>query len=342
METVLITLFALFASVSPIDNLPVLWNHCVEVLVPFLKTDILTELNNLYAPIFKGITEPLQVVGYALTILLWLYGILKVESTLAEMKRPEAVFKHMLRLIIMIWLVQYAPDIVKAVWDIGVKLALTVTNSGDSLANFKFIVSGDNSLFYLIPEHDQSWNLWNLLGTTVVSANLGLFFVAIIAFICVILNIGARIAILLCAYQILTSILSRFFRLMLLYLVSPIAASACASEETQRVSIQFAKNLIAVSSEMALTIILLRLFKLITTFMFSDTTLIHKVNLVISYFLQSLFYDIVDASILSQVSTGLGTLMTATALFILLLFTLKSSIRGLNSIIDSLFGLHGV
>ena len=339
METVLVTLFLLFAQIQPIDSLISLYNSSIGFIETLLTTDIIGEMN---PAIFNGMIEPLKVVGFALTILLWLYGLLKVEGTLAEMKRPETVFKHMLRLIIMIWLVQYAPEIVKAIWDIGIKLAITAKTG---------IFSLDSNLFS-VPLGDvssQSWDLVSVIGT---SANLKLPLTIFIVLLCVACNIGARIVVLLCVYQIFTSILTRFFRLLLLYVISPIAAAGSASEETQRVSIQFAKNLIAVSSELALTTILLRLFRILCNYFIKDGNL----DLISTFqrVIQNFISGVIDVSAFAanNGTTGgssaayflgdLPLLLATTLLFMLLLFTLKSAIRGLNSIIDSLFGLHGV
>ena len=99
---IIIELLVNLLVVRSADGLATLWNYCMDAIAPFLTLDVLTEMTSGHVAFFNTITESLRVVGFALTILLWLYGILRVESTLAEMKRPEAVFKHMLRLIIMI------------------------------------------------------------------------------------------------------------------------------------------------------------------------------------------------------------------------------------------------
>ena len=347
MESVLVILFLLFVRIDPLDSLVTLWNAAMDWINSFLTLDVLNSmLSGTYSSVFKNIVEAMQVVGYALTILLWLYGILRVESTLAEMKRPEAVFKHMLRLIIMIWLVQYAPEIVKAIWDIGLKLAISTRSDigivgVSGAANFHL----PTDLFsqFADPTGGDGTTVWTLAGQEI--GNIGLPLTMILALLCVVVNIGSRIVILLVVYQIFSSIITRFFRLLLLYMVSPLAASGCASEETQRISVQFAKNVIATSAELALTTLLLRIFKFVTVFVIKDNGLtgLNFVGL-ISRIVQEFLYGVMsnDRAVYDACTGTFCHLTAVTLLFVLLLFTLKASIRGLNSIIDSLFGLHGV
>lgn len=345
---------------DPISSLPELWNQCIDIITPFLSSDVLSWPG--ITLVFNGIIEPLKVVGFALSVCLWLYGMLKVEASLVELKRPEAVFKHMLRLIIMIWAVQYAPEIVKGIWNIGLALVTTVSPPAvvddGTVGSIVFgALGGTSTLGHLSPTildgvavtEGVDLSLPVVIETGAAPAGaageLGkLLIVQLLSFIC---NLGAKIVILLCAYQIFSNIITRFFKMTLLYVISPIAASAAASEDTQRISIQFVKNVIAVSSEMALITILLRIFPYVATVVLKNDEIgiVAGVHSLIETFLSGILNTFADYTVNGGVvpfGDYLTAHLTGTLLFVLLLFTLKSSIRGLGSIIDSLFGLHGV
>ena len=347
---IILTLIASMIFIGSVDNIVDLWNSSIDLIVPFINMDVLSW--NGVESLLTSILEPMKSVAYALAICLWMYGILRVEATLAEMKRPEAVFKHMLRLMIIIFLIEYAPQIVRSVWGIGLALSDIVVGGTVNIGHISSTIFNpvfDGSTFststgFSLP---QGWTL----SQTIISSSpggmiIGFIAISLISLAC---HIGVRIVVLICAYQIFATVISRFFRMILLYIISPIGACASSCEETQRISIQYAKNVIALSSELALTMLLLKIFPVVSTNVVQNAAFIATAKRLIETFIASFCpNDILGYfawGAIGGVEAAYGGLIdniVAVLLITLLLFTLKSAIKGLNVIIDSLFGLHGV
>lgn len=333
---------ALFIEHLSLGSLANLWNDSLKIITPFIDSNVLGSdwTGSGVDTLLNSIFEPLKAVGIALAICLWMYGILRVEGTLAEMKRPEAVAKHLLRIAVMIWMVEGAPNIVKGIWDIGIGLFKIVlppsgVNTDLGILDTNAISSGAMAA---ITGGDLSG-----LSAIAYTPGMNLIGLVLLALLLFLFSVGTKIIILVCAFHIFSNIISRFFRMILLYLISPVAASTIASEDTQRVGFQFFKNVVAVSSELALTALLLRIFPVVTTHVLTKGNYVSNAKALITTFMNSILpFDFFDVLTVGTIQDSLYSSITAVLLFALMIFILQSSIRGLNSIIDSLFGLHGV
>lgn len=338
--SILIDAIAGFLEKLTLESLANLWNDALSIITPFIDSNVLGSdwSGSGVDTLLNSIFEPLKTVGIALAICLWMYGILRVEATLAEMKRPEAVAKHLLRIAAMIWLVEEAPNIVKGIWDIGIGL-FTIVLPESRLTSDLGVV--DTSL--LSSGAFQAVTGGNANFLNFLNPQISIIGIALLALLLFVFSIGTKIIILVCAFHIFSSIISRFFRMILLYLISPVAASTIASEDSQRVGFQFFKNVVAVSSELALTALLLRIFPVVTTHVLTRGSYVSNAKALIATFFNSVLpFDIFDALSAGGIADSLFSSVTTVLLFALMIFILQTSIRGLNSIIDSLFGLHGV
>ena len=328
------------------------WNDLIDIVTGFLSDDIFDYAN--VSTVQTEIIEAVRAPAYALAIFFWMYGILKVENTIAEMKRPESVVRHFIRLGIAVWLIEFAPELVQSIWDIGMAIATSVGASGAELGHVTAqgltgvgedfygafhassdLLNGeitvDNLILSLTTEYSTEYSIMKLLEVPTALAYL-----AIILFV---LDIACRIAILKCAYNIFTQVISRFFRILLLIFVGPLAVSTAAAEDTQRVVFQYIKNVCAVSIEIGLVAMLLKVFSTVADDIMNDTTIIYSIRDA----LLSLLYPGVSAII--QILYNINTVFLPVAqmlLFMLCIFILQASIKGMNSIVDSIFGLRGV
>lgn len=351
MDSVLTSIFQLlFGSLqylTGIGTIPGSWNKATTLIDLFLHFDLFSWIN-------KGgnsVSDALLPISTGFVILFWMYGLLKAEATLVDMKRPETIFKHLVRLAVAVFLINAIPGIVENIWTIGVNLGDIVGGAFKSDGSLATGVASSHpgavpdDLFVRHLSYSLSDIPEDIVAIKDGGAGMSLIAMFWSFLLGWIITIGTRIAIIYVVYDILTSIIGRAFRLFLLYAVSPIAASAVAAEETQRVTLQFFKNAIAVSSEIAVTVLLLKIFPVVVEALFSIDGLIRVITAFAGAILLPLSTSNgttilagTEFSINDALVSGLGCAL----LFIVCLFTLKASIKGMNNILDSLFGLHGV
>lgn len=343
------------------DDLPGVWNSIVDVISTVLDQDVFSWFNindGATGPALSTITtiiEALNPVAYALVTMIWFFGVLKYEASFQDLKRPEILFRHFFRFAIAVALVALVPELVALIWSTGLNIARNVglgtstdlghvkTTELSALFKDSFSDLGESERSLAQDYVDGKISFKDLVGENWATGLNEFSSILLLPIISTVVVVGARIAMLYCGFQILSNIISRFFRIVLLYLLGPIAMSSLASEGTQKVGIQYLKNTIAVSTEVSMTVLLLRVFSEVTTYICTKTEIPNALlNMTKAMFSGMLHLDKAVFNNNTIISSVLCGSVSTTLLLLLCIFILQSSIKGLDNIVDSLFGLRGV
>lgn len=291
-----------------------LWNYMMGMVTNFLNLGnfeewLASDANGV--GIIDTIFGIVEGPALALFMLFWIAGIMKVTAQIADLKRPEVWVKHILRGSITLICIENSVTIVKWVWDVShyIQAGLTTT------------VLGEVDATEILTAVESSATV-----TTKTDVGLGIASDICVLILIIFVLIGGYLATIYCAFSIFSSVFRRFFMMGLYCCVAPLAASTVAAEDTQRTGLQFLKNVIATSVELIFTTLLLRLFASFAT-KFCSTGIIDV----------ALGMDVVNLFPHDSVAV-----LVATLVFIFCLFILHSTIKMMNSLEDSLLGIHGV
>ncbi len=216
-----------------IDAIIAIFDWCFNQAFNFLTLDL-----SQYSPSVSSIMETVnglfQTIGYALLIILTLWGIVRNCSSFTELKKPEIAFRVFIRFILTKYMVGYAWTFVNQIFS----LFAGVTEAAFQASSF----TGPNSWSISRPSTDTSW-LESILNAATRFLNplsqVPSLLISLIAFI---------IALVL-AVTLLLTVIGRFFKIYLFAAISPLPLATLGAESTQDVGRSFIKSFVAVSVE---------------------------------------------------------------------------------------------
>ena len=172
----------------------------------------------------------LQVIGLALLVLFFAWGLIRTCTSWQDVKRPEQAFKLFLRFIIARGMVMYGMELMTKIFEIvqGIIQAITETAglgvSSETVLPQEIIDAVSNTGFL------ESIPLWAV-------TLLGSIFITILSFVMILTVYG------------------RFFKLYMYTAISPIPLAAAAGESTQNTAFTFIKSYAGVCLEGAIIVL---------------------------------------------------------------------------------------
>lgn len=179
----------------------------------------------------------LQAIGYALLVLFFVVGVVKICGSFTEVKRPEHALKIIIRFAIAKGVVTYGLELMMALFNIiqGVTSTIMQTagfgSTEDTVLPDEIIEAVEDCGFF------ESIPLW---AVTLI----GGLFITVLSFI------------------MIMSVYGRFFRLYLYTAIAPIPLSSFAGEPSQNIGRSFLKSYAAVCLEGAIVVLACIIFSL--------------------------------------------------------------------------------
>lgn len=214
----------------------------------------LQEFNKRYQEIIEIITSPIQsykggtifdvvdtingaikTVGYSLLVIFCLVGIVKMSTSLQDMKRPEQIFRFFLRFAIGKAIIDFGMPIMLEIFNVGLGVVNTMASSVQSASTFTVppaIVSTVNNITGLF--EGLFPYLVSFLGNLIITA---------------------------ISMVILLTVYGRFFKLYMYLAIAPIPLATFAGEGTSQIGQTFIKSFMGVCLEGALIVLACIIFE---------------------------------------------------------------------------------
>lgn len=179
----------------------------------------------------------LQAIGYALLVLFFVVGVVKICGSFTEVKRPEHALKIFIRFAIAKGVVTYGLELMMALFNIIQGVISTIMQTAgfgsteDAVLPDEIIEAVEDCGFF------ESIPLW---AVTLI----GGLFITVLSFI------------------MIMSVYGRFFRLYLYTAIAPIPLSSFAGEPSQNIGKSFLKSYAAVCLEGAIVVLACIIFSL--------------------------------------------------------------------------------
>lgn len=190
--------------------------------------------------VIVNIHNGVQAIGLALLIIFFLLGVMKTYGSFVETKRPEQVFKLLVRFVLAKIAVTHGLNLLLYLFQIIQGIMTTIMNSSGFTKTITFtlpqsiITAVENCGFF------ESVPLW---AVTLI----GGLFITVLSFIMILTVYG------------------RFFKLYLYTAIAPIPMSTFAGEPTQSIGKSFIKSFCAVCLEGAIIVLSCIIFSLFAT-----------------------------------------------------------------------------
>lgn len=187
--------------------------------------------------VIVNIHGALQAIGYALLVLFFVVGVVKMCGSLAETKRPETALKLFIRFALAKGVITYGLELMMALFHIVQGVISTIMNTAgfgnaqETVLPAEIVEAVEDCGFF------ESIPLW---AVTLI----GGLFITVLSFI------------------MIMSVYGRFFRLYLYTAIAPIPLSAFAGEPSQNVGKSFLKSYAAVCLEGAIIVLACIIFSL--------------------------------------------------------------------------------
>ena len=190
--------------------------------------------------VIVNIHNGVQAIGLALLIIFFLLGVMKTYGSFVETKRPEQVFKLLVRFVLAKIAVTHGLNLLLYLFQIIQGIMTTIVNSSGFTETITFtlpqsiITAVENCGFF------ESIPLW---AVTLI----GGLFITVLSFIMILTVYG------------------RFFKLYLYTAMAPIPMSTFAGEPTESIGKSFIKSFCAVCLEGAIIVLSCIIFSLFVT-----------------------------------------------------------------------------
>ena len=206
-----------------------------QEILSIIQSPIESYMGGRIFDVVETINGAMKAVSYALLVIFCLVGIVKVSTSLQDIKRPEQILRFFLRFAIG-----------KAVVDFGMPIMLEIFNVGLGIIN-TMASSISGAAAFTVP---------NEIVTTVngITGLLDGLFPYIASFLCYIIMAGISIVILLTVY-------GRFFKLYMYLAIAPIPLATFAGDGTSHIGQTFVKSFIGVCLEGALIVLACIIFE---------------------------------------------------------------------------------
>ena len=180
--------------------------------------------------VIVNIHGALQAIGYALLVLFFVVGVVKVCGSFAEVKKPEHAVRMFIRFALSKGSITYGMELMVALFNIVQGIISTIMES----AGF-----GEAEETVLPPEIVEAVEECGFLESIPLWAVtlIGSLFITILSFI------------------MIMSVYGRFFRLYLYAAIAPVTLSTFAGEPSQNVGKSFIKSYAAVCLEGAIIVL---------------------------------------------------------------------------------------
>lgn len=190
--------------------------------------------------VILGINGALQAIGYALLVLFFVTGVMKVSGSFVEMKRPELAFKMFIRFALSKAAITYSLTIVTTIFQI-VQTAINAIMSASGLSQANAMT---------LPEE-----LVTAIEDVGLISSIPLAGVALL---------GSALIWVLSIVMVLT-VYSRFFKLFMATAIAPIPLSAFAGEPSSSIGRSFLKSYAAICMEGCIVILACVIFSSFAT-----------------------------------------------------------------------------
>lgn len=224
---------------SSFENALFNWRMKYYNMITILYSSPQSYRNGAIWNIILKINDALTAIALSLTVLFFIYGIMKTCGNFAELKRPEQALKYFIKFALTKGLVTYGISIIISIIDIVQSIIFKVSAQGSLLID-KITLPTD------IINAINSASFWDKIPLSAVAILCNLF-ITIISFV------------------ILLTIMGRFFKLYLYVAVSPIPLSTYAGEPTQEIARHFLKSFVGVCMEGVIIILSFFIFNAYAT-----------------------------------------------------------------------------
>lgn len=226
----------------------VLWNKFYAKILGLLTISPKSAFGGaVWGNVVTVAEQATQAVGIALLVVFFLLGISKSYIDIQELKRPEKIFGLFLRYGFALFAVSKVHDLLEGISNIGIALTQQIKNA-----------TGINRETYTLPnEIKEAVETSNSLQGMLFS------FIGIAAF----LVIGAISIILF------ITVLSRFFKIYMYFVIAPIPIASLAAENTASMARSFFKNYIGVILQGVVIALACIIFSAMSTYMGDITSM---------------------------------------------------------------------
>ena len=180
--------------------------------------------------VIVAIYGAVQAIGFALLVLFFVTGMVKICGSFSDVKKPEHALKLFIRFALAKGVITYGMELMLALFDIVQGTISVIMNSaGFSSADMTTLPDGMVSTI-------ESCNFFESIPIWAVTL-IGGFFITVLSFI------------------MIMSVYGRFFKLYMYTALAPIPLSAFAGEPTQNIGKSFLKSYCAVLLEGAVIVL---------------------------------------------------------------------------------------
>ena len=214
------------------EKLSEIWTLITQTPQDFKEGTIWNVIVNIHSGV--------QAIGLALLIIFFLLGVMKTYGSFVETKRPEQVFKLLVRFVLSKLAVTHGLNLLLYLFQIIQGIITTIMNSSGYTESIAFtlpqtiITAVEDCGFF------ESVPLW---AVTLI----GGLFITVLSFIMILTVYG------------------RFFKLYLYVAIAPIPMATFAGEPTQSIGKSFIKSFCAVCLEGAIIVLSCIIFSLFAT-----------------------------------------------------------------------------
>lgn len=196
--------------------------------------------------IWKAVIEAnkyLQIFGFALLTVFFVYGLVQTCASYTELKKPEKIFKHCVRFAIVKYAIQFN--------SIFILKAINIVQN--ILFAFNSKVNNDNKTFSLFAAAEGTTVAqgYDYIPATIVQAldeSKGIKDTLVKALISIATLLGSWAIYIMCIVMLLT-VFGRFFKLYMQITIAPLPLATFGAQETSKFGKNFVKSVIATTLE---------------------------------------------------------------------------------------------
>lgn len=180
--------------------------------------------------VIANVHDGLKAVGYALLVLFFLFGVVKTCSSIAELKRPEATVKMLVRFVLAQAAITYGMELLLAL--MGICQGVIASIAGSASGSF-----GDTLT----------------LPTEIIEAIENVGFLASIPLW--IVSFVASLLVTVLSFVVLLTVYNRFFKIYFHAAIAPVPLASFAGEPSSSMGKAFIKSFAAVCLEGAIVMV---------------------------------------------------------------------------------------
>lgn len=203
------------------------WGNCSKTIWSLLTTAPSEFKDGAVWEVMVNINDAVKYIAYALLVIFFGIGVIKEITNVAELKRPENVFRLFFRYIIAKTLITYVMDMLNSISKIGIGIIKEISDSSEWVHIYGGRGGG-------LPEEISSLiedaGFWTSVPLSIITI-LGFLIIVALSIVAVMTVYG------------------RFFKIYIYTAIAPIPLSTIAGEPTQATGWQFIKSYIGICFE---------------------------------------------------------------------------------------------